>query len=351
MPTSGTLNESLALEYRTLGKTGVNISEIGFGCGNTAGLLTGGTPEDQRAAVQRALDVGINYFDTAPNYGERVFTRGASEANLGRVLKELDAHPLIGTKIELHTHHLADIGGSIAQSVDESLERLGIDTADILYLHNRVAEDRGDESGGSIGGRLSLRDVLGPKGVLEAFSRQRSEGKIRFLAFCSSGGDPKANQEVVTSGGFDVVQLSYNILEPTEGRTPPPGFSGRDEGQTIDLAGEHGLGVVVIRVLSGGVLSGAPEPHPLNTGSAVQRQYSGGAARAANLRFLEHDGDQTMAQAAIRYALNKPQVSTVLVGFSEAAQIEEAARASGQAPFPEDDLRRIESLYATAFTD
>lgn len=339
------------MEYRPLGKTGLTISEIGFGCGNTAGLLTGGTHADQVAAVQRALDVGINYFDTAPNYGERVFTRGASEANLGKVLKELGADPIVGTKIELHPHHLDDIPGAVAQSVDESLERLGIGAADVLYLHNRVAMERGDDSGGSIGGRLSLTDVLGPRGVLEAFDQQRRQGKVRVLAFCSSGGDPEANRAIIASGGFSVVQLSYNILEPTEGRTPPSGYQGADSGQAIDLAGDHGMGVVVIRVLAGGMLSGAPEPHPLNTGSAVQRHYAAGAQKAQPLRFLEHDGEQTMVQAAIRWALMKTQISTVLVGFSEVSQIDEAARASGRGPLPDEDLRRIEALYATDFSD
>lgn len=336
------------MEYRTLGSTGLRISEIGFGCGNTAGLLTGGTYEDQRDAVRHAVEVGINYFDTAPNYGERVFTRGASETNLGKVLQDLGADPIIGTKIELHDHHLDDIHGSIAQSVEESLERLSLQTVDILYLHNRVALERGLDNGGSMGGRLSLRDVLGPRGVLEAFEGQRREGKVRFLAFCSSGGEPVANREIINGGGFQVVQLSHSILEPTEGRTPPAGYTGMDNGQTIDLAGEHRMGVVVIRVLSGGVLSGAPEPHPLNTGSAVERQYAAGARRPESLRFLDHEG-QTMAQAAICYALAKPQVSTVLVGFSHVSQIDEAAGASGRGPLPDADLARIEALYPSNF--
>src|SRR4051794_28314163 len=114
------------MQYRSLGRTGLQVSEIGFGCGNTAGLLTGGQYEEQRRAIERALAVGINYFDTAPNYGERVYERGRSESNLGKVLRELGARPHVGTKIELHAPHLADIPGSVARSLDESLERLGL---------------------------------------------------------------------------------------------------------------------------------------------------------------------------------------------------------------------------------
>ena len=337
------------MEYRALGDTGLQISEVGFGCGNTAGLLTGGAYEDQLEAVRRALDLGINYFDTAPNYGERVFYRGASEASLGKVLGELSATPIIGTKIELHDRDLSDIPGFVARSVDESLERLRRDTIDILYLHNRVAAERGAEGGtGTMGGLISLSDALGARGVLEAFTAERGQGKVRWLGFCSSGGDPSANRELIASDGFQVVQLSYNILEPTEGRLPPAGYRGADHGQTLDLAGEHGLGVVVIRVLAGGVLSGAREPHPLNTGSGVERQYSAGAVRAQALRFLARPG-QTMTQAAIRFALARPRISTVLVGFSHVSQIDEAAAASGAGPLPAEDLAGIERLYRNDF--
>ncbi|MPZ13575.1 MAG: aldo/keto reductase, partial [Chloroflexi bacterium] len=205
------------MQYRSLGVTGLRISEIGFGCGNTAGLLTRGTFELQRHAIQHALDLGITSFDTAPNYGERVFTRGRSEENLGRILKAIGARPIIGTKVELHEHELSDIPGAVARSVDESLGRLGIDTADILYLHNRVGVERSGD-GGTMGGHIALHDVLGPRGVLEAFERQREQRSVRFLGFCSSGGDPTANREIIASGGFQCVQLTYNILEPTEGR-------------------------------------------------------------------------------------------------------------------------------------
>jgi aryl-alcohol dehydrogenase-like predicted oxidoreductase len=339
------------MEYRSLGKTGLRVSEIGFGCGNTAGLLTGGDYDEQRKAIQRALDLGINYFDTAPNYGERVYERGRSESNLGKLLTELGARPVVGTKIELHSHDLNDIRGAVARSVDESLERLDVTAVDVLYLHNRIGSERSGDGGGAgtMGGRVALRDVLGPAGVLEAFQRQRSEGKVRFLAFCSTGSDPAANREIIEHGGFDCVQLSYSILEPTEGRLPPPGYRGEDYGQTIELAGEHQLGVVVIRVLGGGVLSGAREPHPLNTGSTVQRSYAPGAKRANALRFVHRPGEHTMAQAAIRYALTKPEVSTVLVGFSSVDQVDEAAAASGQGPLDQADLEQIEGLYATDF--
>ena len=147
------------MNYRPLGATGLQISEIGFGCGNTAGLMTQGTAEQERTAISRALDLGINYFDTAPNYGARVGGVGVSERHLGQVLHELGAKPISGTKVEFSGEELADIPRTIRSSVDASLSRLGVDTIDILYLHNRVSHERTVREG-SIGSQLSVEDEL-----------------------------------------------------------------------------------------------------------------------------------------------------------------------------------------------
>lgn len=334
------------MEYRSFGSTGLQVSEIGFGCGSTAGLLCIGSPDEQRAAVNRALEAGINYFDTAPNYAQGG-EWGQSEMNLGRVLKELDAHPIVGTKVEFHAHELDDIPGTIARSIDASLERLDRESVDILYLHNRVGKER-FLSESAMGSRLSIDGVFGPNGVLECLQRIREEGRTRFLAFCSSGGDPEVNRQIVDSGGFDVVQLTYNLLNPTEGRLPPSGFKGDDQGQIIDHAAARGMGVVVIRVLGGGGLSGAREPHRLSAGTQGARLHRDAMARAQALTFLQGD-DQTLAQGAIRFAIGKKEVSTVLVGFSEANQIDVAARAAQRGGLDAADLARIEDLYATDF--
>lgn len=331
------------MRYRPLGKTGLDVSEIGFGCGNTGGVLTGAPPDEQRRVVERALQLGINFFDTAPNYGERTGGTGASEANLGRVLNELGARPTICTKVEFWPHEMDDIPDKVASSVDASLERLGIDRIDLLYLHNRVASKRVPRTS-AMGSHITVADVLGRRGVLEALDRARGEGKARFLGFCSGGGEVGPTREVLASGGFDCLQLTYNVLNPTEACTPPPGFEDDDYGQCMQLAGERGMGVVVIRVLAGGALSGG-ERHPLNTGSRVDDQYEEDRTRAERLRFLA-EGGQTMAQGAVRFALARPEVSSVLVGFSDAAQIEEAARASDLGPLAADLLRRIDAAQA-----
>lgn len=332
------------MEYRTLGATGLRVSEIGFGCGNTAGLMVNGTREDQLAAVARALDLGINHFDTAARYGYRTSGYGASERNLAAALRQVGARPIIATKAAFLAEDLADIPGSVERSVTASIERLGIEPIDILYLHDRVDAER--HLDGTV--RLSLGDTLGPKGVLEAFERQRQAGRVRYLGFSASHGDPAVNRQIIDSGGFQVVETEYNIWEPTEARLPPPGFQGMDMGQTIPYSAARGMGIVVIRALGSGALGGAEEPHPLNTGG-VRPEYFARAKKAQSLRFLEHPGEQTMAQAAIRFVLGNKDVSTALVGFSTVEHVEAAVAVSGKGGLSEEDMARIEQLYASDF--
>src|SRR5258705_6775331 len=94
------------MDYRTLGRTGLRVGVLGFGCGNVGGLLIRGTPAERERAVARALELGINYFDTAPIYGD-----GESEKNLGRVWKTLRPAAAVGTKARLAPEERSRIGG------------------------------------------------------------------------------------------------------------------------------------------------------------------------------------------------------------------------------------------------
>ena len=114
------------MEQRTLGRTGLKVSALGFGCGAVGGLMVNGTPADQERAVAWAIDQGINYFDTAAQYGD-----GKSETNLGRVLKALKApkdKTLVGTKMRVSPADRGRIGPAIVEAMDASLQRLGMDS-------------------------------------------------------------------------------------------------------------------------------------------------------------------------------------------------------------------------------
>ncbi|HEX9443339.1 MAG TPA: aldo/keto reductase, partial [Candidatus Binatia bacterium] len=230
--------------YRTLGNTGLKISEIGFGCGNNAVLMVRASRAEQTRAVRRALDLGINYFDTAFAYG-----LGKSEENLGGILADLGAAPVVSTKIRLEP--AADLKAATIYAVESALKRLRKDSVDLIQLHNRVT------SSPSPGKRFSLTpaDVLG--GVLDGFKEMRARGKVEFFGF-SGLGDPKALGEVIDSGALDSVQAYYNLLNPSAGEAVPTGFAALDYGRMIDRAAGKGMGVAVIRVLAAGALTSDP---------------------------------------------------------------------------------------------
>ena len=139
------------MRYRKFGSTGIEISEIGFGCGNVGGLMIRGSHAEQVAAVARAVELGINYFDTASMYGD-----GQSETNLGKVLNELSAHVYVGTKYRLKAEDSADVNGGVIRSVEASLARMGRERVDLIQLHNPIGQ-RHDLGAGT----LSVEDVLG----------------------------------------------------------------------------------------------------------------------------------------------------------------------------------------------
>jgi L-galactose dehydrogenase/L-glyceraldehyde 3-phosphate reductase len=330
------------MRQRTLGRTGIYISEVGFGCGPTAGLMVYGTPAEQAAAARRAFDLGITYFDTAPIYGEYV-----SEENLGRALQSAGIRPHIATKVALELPDLRDIRAAVRKSVEDSLRRLRVDAVTSVQVHNRVASTRAAKADLGVGAQLTPDDVLGP--VLETLQALRAEGKTQAIGCCAWGGEYASVCQVLDSRAFDTVLVGYSILNPTSGRTAPAGFSGRDFGNVIDRAATNGTQAVVLKVLESGALTGATQPHP--TSSLARRpndEFTRNAARARALEFLARPG-QTLTQAAIRFALGNPNVGVVLVGFSALDQIEEAASASTGELLSEADLAHIEELYRSDF--
>jgi len=180
------------MEQRVLGRTGASVSVLGFGCGAVGGLMVRGAPADQERAVARALEQGVNYFDTAPAYGN-----GASEENLGRVLKSLNPEVFLSTKFTVLPEHRKNIAEGIAQSLEQSLRRLGRENVDLLQLHNRIASSGSDRP-------LDVSTVLDQ--VVPALQELRQQGKIRFFGITALGDTP-ALQKVVDSGAFDTAQI------------------------------------------------------------------------------------------------------------------------------------------------
>jgi aryl-alcohol dehydrogenase-like predicted oxidoreductase len=316
---------------RPLGRSGLVLAEIGFGCGPTAGLIATGDGDAQRAAVKRALELGIDYFDTAPLYGA-----GASERTLGAILRELGATPQVATKVELSAADLGDIRGAIMRSVAGSLKRLAQPRLALLHLHNRIGRQRAAQADLGSGALLGVDDVLGERGVAETFAELRAQGIVEHFGCSAYGGETAALERVVDSGAFQCLQVHYSLLNATAWAPPPAGAVLRDYGGIAARAAAAGMGVIALRVLEAGLLAGAtPAPNP-----ALAREREAGKVKLAALATVL--GAEPVTRTALRFALSRPEVATVLVGFSSVAQVEEAAAAAAEGPLPGALRERIE---------
>ena len=323
------------MEQRTFGRSGMRLSILGFGCGTVGGLMVRGNPADQERAVARALEAGVNYFDTAVAYGD-----GESEKNLGRVLKKLKpTDAMVGTKVRLRPSDSARIADAVVASLDASLQRLGLERVDIFHFHNAITVNGGGES-------LSVRQVLDE--LVPAFESLRQRGKTRFLGITAVG-DTAALHEVIDARVFDSAQVSYNMLNPSAAAALPANYPAQDYGRLFDHTQAAGVGVVGIRVLAGGALSGSAERHPIASppprpiGSA--NSYDTDLARARRLMPLVEEGFAgSLPEAAIRFAISHSAMGTILVGTASQQQFEDALAAVQRGPLPEAALGRLATL-------
>src|SRR3954470_3376683 len=177
------------MQLRVFGRTGMQLSVLGFGCGAVGGLMVRGDPADQERTVARAIAAGGNYFDSAVQYGN-----GESDQKLGRILQKLKpADVFVGTKVRVPPNEFSGIADAVTISLEGSLGRLGLDRVDIFHLHNPITETGGGSS-------LSVRQVLDE--VVPAFERLRQQGKIRFLGITALG-DTAALHQVVDARVVD----------------------------------------------------------------------------------------------------------------------------------------------------
>lgn len=325
------------MERRVLGRTGLTVSVLGYGAGAVGGLMVRGAPGEQERSVARALEAGITYFDTAPLYGD-----GASERNLGRVLRALKADPVLGTKVRIRPEQRGrGIAEAIAASLDASLARLGRDSVALFQLHNTI-------TAAGQGEHLTPAEVLGE--VLPAMTRLQEAGKCRFLGLTAIG-EAAALHEVIRSGAFDTAQIPYNLLNPSALGPLPPGWPGEDFRNLMAEAAARGMGVIGIRILAAGALSGEAARHPVAMQEvapiASGPDYATDLANARRLLPLVAEGHAgSLAEAAIRFAITPPQMSTALIGTASVEQLAMAIAAAERGPLPEAALRRIAALRA-----
>ena len=323
------------MEMRIFGRSGMKVSVLGFGCGAVGGLMVRGDPLDQERTIARAIAAGVNYFDTAVQYGN-----GESEKNLGRILQRLKpANVVVGTKVRVPSRDFGRIADAVAKSLEGSLARLRLDRVDIFHLHNAITETGGGEA-------HSIRQVLDE--VVSVFERLRQQGKIRLLGLTAIG-ETAALHQVIDARVFDSAQVVYNMLNPSAAVALPLNYPAQDYGRLFNHTRAAGVGVVGIRVLAGGALSGSAQRHPIASpppepiGSAMN--YNADVERARRLMPLVEEGlAASLTEAATRFALSHPAIGTILVGMATLQQFEQALAAVQKGPLPLTALDRLTAL-------
>ena len=325
------------MNYRILGRTNLKVSELGFGCGNVGGILVRGDHRTMVNVVARAIELGINYFDTAPFYGD-----GKSETNLGRILKELGSDVLVGTKIMLTAAEMDRIEDAVVASVNKSLKRLQRDSIDLMQLHNPVSALRRPDQLW-----VGLDDV---EPAVQAFQSLQNEGKIRSFGFTGLG-ETDALQQVVETGTFDTIQTCYNLLNPSSRSQVSSDFPFQDYRMLMDRASDHRMGIIAIRILAAGALSGAMDRHPIAIPSVAPissgPQYADDVETSKAFRFLKEEGiTKNLVETAIRFVLSNDEVSTALIGISNQEQIEQAVKYANKGSLPEETLPRLSKVWS-----
>jgi L-galactose dehydrogenase/L-glyceraldehyde 3-phosphate reductase len=324
------------MKYRKFGRTGLEVSEVAFGGGRSGGILIDADDETRRKAVRSALDHGINWFDTAPQYGQ-----GKSEQALGWLLEEVPETPFLSTKVMITEADHRDIAGAVERSLDQSLSRLRRESADVLQLHNRIGTKDTDRW-------ITVEQVLGPNGVVEGMERLREQGLIRFMGLTALG-DNHETRRVIESGRFDSAQVYYNMLNPSAARDAMPGaWRGFNSMGIIAACIAQDMAIMAIRIFAASYLASA-----IRTGreSILTSDTDPDSEERMAETLFGQMGDSygTRAQTALRFALSNPDISTAIIGLAELQHLEDAIKGAEMGALPSSALEKLDTLCAFGF--
>lgn len=314
------------MKYRDFGNTGIKVSEIGFGCwaigGNNHGNSYGPTTDKSSTdAINKALELGLNFFDTADVYGW-----GHSEELLGKALRGKRDRVVIATKVGADfyqgTGFQTFTPDYIRFALEKSLTRLNTDYIDVYQLHNPPMK------------------LLSKEETYATLRELKKEGKIR--AFGVSVFTPIEGITAINVGQPDCVQITYNI------------FSCRPEEQLLPRAYETGCAIIAREPLANGFLTGKYDTAPKFAAGDFRKNWPMEYVQARSdatreLSFLKKNGQQSMAQAALKYPLMAQAVSTVIVGLKDVEMVEENLAASDAGPLSAEEVKQIHDLQAVGF--
>lgn len=332
------------MKYRVLGRTGLSVSEVGFGGAGIGHVWGATTDEECQRAVRRAVELGINFFDTSPMYGG-----GRSEENLGRGLEGLRDRAYIATKVRLRTgEDLADVAGAVRRSVEQSLQRLRTDYVDLLQIHHQLGRE-GGQYVAAVGPPPRYAYRLAAESGLElgqAMQLMVGEGKVRYLGITAWDGDPGVIEPLLSSGVFHTAQILYNLLNQTAATAPPTGFSDVNQGQAIPIARANNIGIIGIRAHAAGALADQLD-REVTVDSTVARDFAG----SRNLGCLRKGPYKTLSQVALRFCLDNPDLATVVPGIKNLPELEEVAACSELPPLDRKAVGIVQQMYQRNFRD
>jgi len=302
------------MRRRVLGRTGIEVSELGFGSLFTSSLGSG--LETSRRAVHRAIELGINYFDTAPAYAN-------SEEVLGRILAEIDAPLIVSTKLGGRPQPFDPQNPKqLRDSVEQSLRLLHRDVIDILFIHE---PDRPLQ----YNWWTDPHAVDGP--VLEVLDDLKRRGVIRFTGL--GGTTVTEMAHLVRSNRFDVVLTAFNFSA----------LFREAAAEALPNARERNMGIVLGSVLQQGALARrydhVLQRRPMWLSLARRQQFQ------ALYRLLDEAG-LSIVELGLRFAITNADASAVLIGPKTPEQVDESVAAVSKGPLADDVLARLDAIAA-----
>lgn len=314
------------MNYRQLGHTGFTVSEIGFGAWAIGGSWGPQNEQDSVAALHRALDLGVNFIDTAAGYGN-----GKSERIIAEVLKTRSEQITVATKTPPLPGHWPpgpydDMDERypekyLRENVEERLRNLQTDCLDVLQLHTWT--------------RAWNRN---PR-PFEILRKLQAEGKIRAIGVSTPEPDQDSVIDLMRGGWVDTVQVIYNVFEQ------------QPAAELLPVAQETNVGIIVRVVFDEGVLTGKFTPETQFAPDDFRRNYFAGdrleraVQRVDKIKADVAATGLTLPQVALKFALMHPAVSTVIPGIRSVAQAEANAAASDLAPLSETVLAKLHEHY------
>ncbi|MBA2763008.1 MAG: aldo/keto reductase [Segetibacter sp.] len=293
------------MNYKQLGKSALEVSEIGFGC-----MSLKGSQQENERIIDKATELGINFFDTADLYD-----KGMNEMSIGKALKNKRDRVILATKVG--NEWKADGSGwnwnptkvYILSAVEGSLKRLQTDFIDLYQLHGGTIEDPIDET-------------------IEAFETLKQQGKIRYYGISSIR--PNVIREYVRRSNIVSVMMQYSLLDR------------RPEETCLPLLQENNIGVLARGSVAQGLLINKPAKAYLNYNEEEVNQ-------AANAVGLLSFNQRTAAETALQFTLQNPAVTSAVAGIRTLEQLEEAVKTESSPPLTQNEMHTLQQSVKVNF--